>query len=227
MDRRRWENICRREAEFMPLRVTCRLAAPLAGPTAHVHLDALLAWAALHVAHYPQAHRPHAPTSSSRDVTDVPIPVLRDASGVWCCSALWVPDGTPRGRVAWSQRPTVEHMHLLAARQVAVTHGPTRARREELVVWPAHALTAHLIGHPDWVARLLDRIGSVGKKRSQGYGVVAGWLVEPVDDPGSWQVWGGVVRRPLPDPAGRMMGVRPPYWYRPWWRAAIAPGALA
>ena len=224
MDWRRWENICQRDGEFAPLRVTATLSAPLAGPTPYVHLDALLAWAAIHIAPHPAAHRPFAPTSASRDITDVPIPVARDESGVWCCSALWVPDDTPRGQVAWSQRPTVEHMHLLAAKQVAVTHGPTRARREHLTVWAAATMTAHLVGHPDWIPRLLDHIPSVGKKRSQGYGVVRAWRVEPAGEPDAWRGWGGMVRRPLPDPAGRMMGIRPPYWYRPWWEPAVAPG---
>lgn len=228
MDWRRYRNICGRTGEFEPLRVEIDLAAPLAGPAPWVHLDALLAFEALHETHHPAAARDMSPTSSSRGIIDVPLPVLRDRCGVWQCSCLWLTDRDYRGRVAWQMRPTVEHMGLAAASQVAVTQGATRARREQLTVWPAGTMAGYLVGHERTVRKLLARVAAVGKKRSQGYGQVAGFRVRPdVAAETRWaRIADGMAARPIPDPrSSTVIGVRPPYWYRPWWEPAVMPGA--
>lgn len=221
---RYWENVCSRVDEHEPLKVTAVLASAIAGPP-HVHLDALLTIVALHWAHYPGHDRPYSPTSADR-VVPVAIPVTPDESGVWRCSTLTPDDDTARGETHWHMAPYRQHMHLTTANQVTTTNGHARAVRRRLPLTATPTLTAHLIGDGDRIDRLLGRIGALGHKRSQGYGRVAAWTVESDDT--AHDLWrttpDGHAARPLPDPDGAPLGLRPPYWYRPWWRPGIPEG---
>lgn len=211
-------------AGHLPLRIEAHLCAPLAGPQPWVHLDAVLEFAAGHATGAPSFRRERAPTSADTDLVEIPLPLAREGS-VWCCSALWPAHEVGRGATYWHMRPALEHAHLLRPRQVAISGGPTKGHRRRLPLTPTRHLVGHCIGDPGQIGWLLGHIGSVGKKRSQGYGVVDRWEVE--EDPAAtaaWRVLDGRARRPLPDPAGLLQGVRPPYWYRPWWELALSPG---
>lgn len=225
-----WRNRCRRAGESpVPLRITAHMAAPLAGPIPYVQLDALLTVAAVHHAHYPGANRPVAPLSSDRDIAPVALPLAHDWR-TWCASALTA-DGvtTPSGRARWRMRPAMEYAHLLSSRQVSIKHGTTRAHQGEITLWSASTLTAWCLGDPDLIGKLLRSIPSVGAERSQGYGRVAHWDI--TEDEAARVGWlttaDGRLARHYPHPSGTPAGIVPPYWYRPWWTAAVAPGDRA
>lgn len=213
-----------RNRPMVPVRIVAHLAAPLCSRDGHVHLDAVLSFAAMHMLHWPGHHRPAAATSRTVLHDPPPLP-LHQLDGVAACSCLW-PDVADRARQAWRMRPALEYAHLAMPNQIRVDSGPTRLRQEQITIWPSPTLTAHAIGEPRLVERLLRGVPSVGHKRSQGYGRVQAW--EIVEDDAATMLWrvreDGSAARPLLDTMGIRMGVRPPYWYRPWWQPAIGPG---
>jgi len=52
----------------------------------------------------------------------------------------------------------------------------------------------------------------LGKKREMGWGAVIDWTVEACADDYSVTGPQGELMRPIPDPAGTVYGIRPPYW---------------
>lgn len=212
-----WARVCR-EAVLEPLRVRCVLGSPLCSIEPLVHLDALLAKRTPPVYRKPAAW---SPTSASV-LRPVALPVAWSELGCWECSALWAPDDTLRSISAWRMRPAVEYAHLTAPNNVPTSLGPPRAHDQRIDLWHPATMEAQLVGAADLVRELLAGVTAVGKKRSQGYGRVVRWEVEPCER-AAWREWGGRLRRPIPDPLGAPMGVVPPYWYRPWWRPALAP----
>lgn len=220
--RRQWERRCH-AATFEPLRVTCRLSAPVAlGVDGCIHLDAILSMVAANNEHYPHAHRPYAPMGN--DPMDFVWVPCRWDDRHWACSALWPSTPGTHGAVQWSQRPTIEYMHLTSAKRVNLVGGPTRARRERLALSATTELTAILVGNADLVRKLLRYVPSIGTKRSQGLGRVSDWDIQPVDTD-EYRQWDGIWRRPIPRDAGGTIGIVPPYWYRPWWTPGTRAGA--
>jgi hypothetical protein len=224
-DLARWERQCARADLMEPVRIRCQLGSPLCtrGTTPCVHLDALLAFVALHAMRYPGHDLPWAPVVGD-EMLEIPLPLAQHHSGVYQCSMLWPETGPRASAAGFIQRPTTEHMHLVAARSVPVLHGVTRQRRKLVELWPVRSLIAYAVGRPDQIRRLLRRVPSVGHRRGQGYGRVVGWVVEPCDQPDAWASWDGVARRPIPAAGGMVQGVRPPYWFRDWWEPAVTPG---
>jgi CRISPR type IV-associated protein Csf3 len=220
-----WERKCDR-LDAIPLRVEAVLASPLAG-RGYVHLDALLAFAAMHDCHYPGASRAHAVTSADALHDPPPLPFASHGA-TWASSCLW-PVSDDRASTAWGMRPAVEYAHLAQPNAIRLDAGATRMRRERIALWPARRLVAYCLGDPDLIESMLARhAGSVGHKRSQGYGRVERWEIH--DDAAAHDRWrvtadGRRASRELPHEMGERMGVRPPYWYRPWWLPAIAAGA--
>lgn len=202
-----------------PLIVRAHLGAPVAGPQPWVHFDAVLANAVVRLR---GPRRVVAPTSADR-LERIALPLAREGA-IWCASALWPVGDAPAGRSAWRMRPALEYAHLIRERIVRIDSGRTKAYDEALTLWPQRVWEARCIGQPAEVRKLLRQISAIGKKCSQGYGRVVRWEVEANDLGREWRSWGGITRRPLPDPDGVRMGVMPPYWYRPWWQPAKAPG---
>lgn len=107
---------------------------------------------------------------------------------------------------------------------------PLRTRLIERVVW-----FAALREKPSRLRGLLSSVHGLGKKQGYGYGAVAEWLVEPLDDDWSWiapSEAGPVLMRPLPisaAPKGLLGcrrdfgGVVGPYWQREFWRERVTP----
>jgi CRISPR type IV-associated protein Csf3 len=90
-----------------------------------------------------------------------------------------------------------------------------------VVVILADRLEWYCVGDIDGIRDLLNGVLAIGKKRSQGYGMVEEWIVE--EWPEDWSEVGpdGKLMRAvheLPEnvSGARMMmwGVRPPYWFR-------------
>lgn len=103
--------------------------------------------------------------------------------------------------------------------KVLVNAGRYKNYRMPIVVILTDKLEWYCVGDPDGIRDLLDGVAAIGKKRSQGYGLVDKWIVE--DWPEDWSEVG---------PSGKLMravhelpktvekaqvmiwGMRPPYW---------------
>lgn len=104
---------------------------------------------------------------------------------------------------------------------VTVKSGRYKNYRMPVVVILADRLEWYCVGDIDGIRDLLNGVLAIGKKRSQGYGMVEEWIVE--EWPEDWSEVGpdGKLMRAvheLPEnvSGARMMmwGVRPPYWFR-------------
>lgn len=179
------------------LKVTCHLATPIIGDVPF--LDAII--------EYEMAQREGKAHKIRRDQPcppygEIHIPMARRMIGgvlVPCCSA---PICQPvREAVEYfAKRLGIEHSALLAAekrRIVSTTNAiyksyrlPLRMRVIDRIVWFCTGTRRHILN-------LLKSVASVGKKRSYGYGRVASWQAERMDEDWSWFA-DGVLMRPLP-----------------------------
>jgi CRISPR type IV-associated protein Csf3 len=68
-------------------------------------------------------------------------------------------------------------------------------------------ITWYLVGDKAEIERMVNQITHIGKKASQGLGLVREWTVESIEEDLSWL-------RPIPDENGDdFISIRPPYWY--------------
>lgn len=208
-------------------RALLRVTAVLATPVSYldpIHLDSVLAaalverigcWAATTV----------DPAVAPDDLT---LPLVRTPIGgclVWEATSLMPLEATPRAEIIRYRKrpPEPELLEWSTAAKLRFGMGPYRAYDLPLVVRPVTALGGVVHGDARAVRRLLARVTHLGKKRSQGYGAVRQWHVEPAEDLDAFPWWTPTgPTRPIPHAGGRPMGYRPPYWYRPWWVPCIA-----
>ncbi len=220
------------------VKVTAELCAPLAlSPDGSApHLDAIcesvMARKAKAIAESRNGHRHSIDTNRPRGQPvrmpgQLPIPIIREKVG-----------GLPIPRcsqgIIEQVKEQVSHYHcafpldragMLTEKQrttIATTGGSYKSIRLPLrlvdtarVVW-----FAELRESPSKLRRILKRVPAIGKKTSQGYGVVTSWAVELTDIDAAW-FCGGVLMRPLPlsavpaDILGKRRGfgaVCGPYW---------------
>jgi hypothetical protein len=106
--------------------------------------------------------------------------------------------------------------------------GRWKPLRIPLVVTATRTLRWRALGDPDRIRALLAAVPAIGKKRSQGEGMVLDWQVDDAGPPDARQVcWldDGRIARPFPARYDRWLGVdtpdvvphaaRPPYWRAP------------
>lgn len=231
---RRWQ----REETPRRLLVTASLGAPVASgplPWGRRNLDGLLAYALLD-------RLDRHPSVLSGPVIRLPLPLLSvpvgDGSGsVWACSELRPSGPAVDGYVRWRKRPDEEAaLEWLAGRRLPRSSGPHRAYDEPLAVTATCDVTAVCVGYPDTIRSLLERVSSIGKKRSQGYGRVRSWRVDEL--PGRveprWALvdQAGQATRAIPVELATRLGIsgrvvvagwRPPYWLTSDWREVVIP----
>lgn len=149
---------------------------------------------------------------------------------VWAATCALNTTNAPTDVRWWHKRhhaPTAERVvpNLPANTDVGIT----KAWRMPAVA----TITAHLewicLGDPDAIRDLLTRIRQIGKKRSQGDGLVLSWEITdegPADWTRLWWTPDGTISRPLPARAAHTLGlptetdtiqhtIRPPYWRPP------------
>ena len=216
---------------LQPLRVTLRLASPLGG-SEPLHLDGLLAQAM--VAHATQGQG----LEPSTEPYWQPLPLRclwRDPQRdlpLWA-STSFLPVGLTHADVStWTRQdmpPALVHRSrrndVYAPRR---TQGPEKRQGVALPTVLADAWTADAIGDMAVIMALLRTFSHVGKKRSQGYGVVATWDIHPIPTfrltdesgrlrrpvPGRALVdWGAPIAVPESFFSASMLGWTPPYWH--------------
>lgn len=210
-----------------PLKVTCRLAAPLCGQPPQ--LDSLLEYALAPAQGFAAKLRRDLPVPEPGSIR---IPILRGRIGGLLVARSSSPVfGHARSSVEHVVKQlAVEHAGLLEPRQrlvVATGNSTFKSYRLPLHVRPVDRVVWFTFGDRKTLLRTLNRhIHALGKKRSVGYARIAGWEVERIDDDYSWFAEsdsGTVLMRPLPvcdelpeglDGARRdFASVQPPYWH--------------
>jgi hypothetical protein len=222
---------------LQPIRVTAHLEAGVAwAGTWGIALDGLLA-AQVHAEHKTQLHstgQPHTPVLEQPDPADLKLPLARCTRSDewhWAATCAWPVDGhdlLPDVRW-WSAR--VDHQHLETLTSELPTNlrereGRYRARWMPLLATICTAVTWHAVGDLNQVAKLLDPIGAIGKKRAAGQGRVLRWSVTTADQMDEWSAAhlhpDGSLGRPTPpgcldgrpdvhDGGTGAAGLRPPY----------------
>lgn len=169
----------------------------------------------------------------------IPIPIARrfvDGLPIPLCSAGIYAE-TPQRVEHYSRRFPTEMASLLSPDDRGVlqaTGGPFKSFRLPLRIVDADRVVwfAVLCESPTRLRSLLTKhVACIGKKTSQGFGVVWRWEVEPIEHDWSWFA-DGVLMRPLPvsvaptDLRGfrrTFCGVCQPYWQRSLFREAVTP----
>lgn len=208
----------------LPVKVTCELAAPLAGDAPM--LDALVEWVmSLHMSSVMRTSNGHRhlvePRGRGQPVSEpgkIPIPICRsfvDGLPIPLCSSPILGPVYSDGVEHVGKSLALEQSHLLAAEErkiVSTTGGwtksyrlPLRIRTVERIVWFAAVKSCDRASqrrrYVRELGKLLRRVYSIGKKTADGYGRVSAWRVEEVAEDWSWFAPSGdgpVLMRPLP-----------------------------
>lgn len=136
-----------------------------------------------------------------------------------------VPDPDIRWRTSRTDRTRLQHLAPVIGSQV-VTDNNGRYQRRVIPVMaqPATTLTWRAVGDPDGIRDLLADVGSIGKHRNIGEGLVTHWTITETPDTDPWSA--GHEHRP--GILGRAIPLRcaPPHGPRPIVTAAIRPPYL-
>lgn len=163
----------------------------------------------------------------------IDLPLCRFRTG---CGAQWVwaataatPAGTPGLDVRYyHKRFAAQAAERVVDRLPANTDvGITKGWRIPLPVTVTPSLHWTVLGDPDRIRAILDNVVQLGKKRSQGEGLVVRWVIDD-QGPADWDAVieaDGHPARPFPARAAPDLGfsaettthdaIRPPYWRRP------------
>jgi len=195
-----------------PLRIDIELCSPMVEPSSPLHLDALLAWAAVAEA---TANGDEEPL-----VAQETLPLERDL-GVWCASALSFEVLAPPSMRFCTKRTDVPDIAQAVANGLIasapnkfdINRGPWRQSLYFFTVQHAITASAWCIGDAERIAALLDRVRYLGARRRNGHGKIARISVTHDDDAHArWR------ERVLPEQQEGylplMATTAPPYWDR-------------
>lgn len=201
----------------------------------YLALDSILAWA------WMQENHPDLLFNSDparRELIEPDLPLGKVGNGddwFWACDFAHV-EQLKEEIAYWNRRVDAAEAEKYVDFQgrrgkLNTSSGRYKAYRMPLPVSIVPEITWTAEGDAAEVRRLLRRITHIGKKRSQGYGLVAEWVVEEV--PGEWGPWmDGRLRRPVPAsmevppdiPAYKtVLSIRPPYWHPSRKRVCVMP----
>ncbi len=200
---------------YRPLLVTAELISPLCDNAPH--LDALLESAMLYrmpsvmASRNGHRHQTRLGVNRSSDIGDagkIPIPMMRRMIGGWnvaCCSSPILGETHSEWVEYINRKFDTSNSWMMPAKEqikISVSNGawrsyhlPRRVRLVEQVRWFA-------LGKGKDMRKLLKTISSIGNETNIGYGRVAQWSVEHIDDDLTWfadSPDGKILMRPLPD----------------------------
>jgi hypothetical protein len=226
-------------ARHEPFRVTLHLKTPvvLYDP---LRLDALLSYAVVSSLNLrlPQSAEPYF----------LPVPLRCEWTHpklklpLWACTDLEPCEPNTIVSAFWHKR-TIRPELLKRSRSgkpvnIRGTQGAEKEYRIPLPQHTSHKWRCEGVGDIEEVCRLLKGVGSVGKKRSQGYGIVQRWEIEPIEG-FAFREGDGRVKRPLPGAfimerqgvvgitATSLSGWTPPYWLQSTWVLCEVPKSTA
>lgn len=203
------------------LQITAKLLSGIAGGQ-DLAIDSIMA-AAWMRRHYPDAYWGPRPTTADELIED-DLPLARiEAGNVWYYAASFAawPAVTAEELTYWNKRvdqaelPRVDFDGRRGT--IDIKSGRYKAFHMPLPIKTANEIRWWVKGDATEIISLLESITNIGKKKSQGWGNVSSWSVEPTsEDFSSYR--DGKPTRPIPitsDAVGGIMfcGYRPPYWH--------------
>lgn len=148
------------------------------------------------------------------------IPIAQvntEAKGLWYYAASWAdwPEHAVEGCATWVKQFDSAMMDLISRVNLPrhLNRGSGRYRGYRMPVFYRSALYVdwYVLGLPDRISELLSTMTHIGKKRSQGWGAIRQWVVEPF--PQDWSCYrDGEPMRAIPSESGPTYGIRPSYW---------------
>ena len=209
---------------MQPLRINFTLERPMRVPEYPIHLDALLAWASVHLADQAGSAEPYAAQDD--------LPLQEHGEGddrVWCASQLlFVPLAPPE---QWVMTKRFESDSLAARKGTVFTDGPNKLTQgtgpfksfmwSESVQW-VETVTAYAVGDPAKIESLLAEVKSIGKLRRHYMGAIVSRAI--TEDARAYEAWKLRVM-PTHEPGYEPVQAttRPPYWDRTKQRIAYRP----
>jgi CRISPR type IV-associated protein Csf3 len=209
---------------YEPLRITAVLGSPYQGDPA-APIDGILAYLS-HVRAFGElpAQLPGQAPEVHPEV--VPLKVVNEGADWFFAAsfALW-PEQVAFQRDHWNKRfDVVEAEQYTDSKKVQMSEGRYKPYHYSISLRHATSVQWCVMGDGAAITELLAECSAIGKKRSQGFGVVTAWHVEPCQTdesilsasgtpvrtiPLSW--WSDAYpNAPLPDVTRRT--IRPNYW---------------
>lgn len=209
---------------MQPLRITATLqTGQVCTFDGRLSLDGLLSWVWFRE-HHPELLEHGAPEGEWPDA-ELPlerrVPEHEPSAWYWAVS---LGQYTPQREYVyhWHRRFAAERERYIdlsgkKSGRINTKAGYMKAYRHPVPVLLITEITWYAVGDADELRRMLAQANWIGKNRSQGFGWVGEWTVEPW--PEDWSEYGpfGRVMRDLPVPASQAQGeegIRPPYWHR-------------
>jgi hypothetical protein len=225
-----------------PLKVTAVLVEPVASVVETPRLDAILeSVMRCHVPSILKSSGGSRHTGADKMMPGtIPIPIIRRRIEgypflVPCCSAAIYPE-SPDSVEHFARRLDLSAPDMLrpdCLRKVDNGSGEFKASRLPLRVRAVDRIVWFCIGKDpanenrksarQEILKLLKKVDAIGKKTAHGFGRVAEWIVEPIEDDLSWfapSEWGPVLMRILPACVALPDGA---WGYRRAYAAPVAP----
>lgn len=207
-----------------PLRITATMkTGQLCSYDGRISLDGLLSWA------WFREHHPEllAYGAEESDWPEAELPLERRASvhdlGAWYWAVSLGQYETTREYVYhWHRRFAAERERYIdlagkKSGRINVAAGYMKIYRHPVPVILTPEITWYVVGDLDELRRMLVQVGWIGKNRSQGFGWVDEWRIDPWPEDWSERGPDARVMRDIPvseDQAQGHEGIRPPYWHR-------------
>lgn len=196
-----------------PIKVTAKMmTGQVATTDGYLPLDGILAYVWVKENH-PELLEGDA-GKAAPIVVDHKLPIEKRGQGddwYWACSfACYMP--LKETRRYWHKRFDAQHAEEYVdfgnrRGKVNVRSAQYKNYRIPLNILLIPEITWYLVGDKAEVERMVNQITYIGKKASQGLGLVREWTVESIEEDLSWL-------RPIPDENGDdFISIRPPYWY--------------
>lgn len=192
----------------------------------YITLDGILAWAWMSI-HHPDALQNSDPLRDG--YIEAELPLERRGSGddwYWACSFGLI-EAVKEETAYWNRRvdfaEAERYVDFRGRRgKINASSGRYKAYRMPIPVQLVSEITWTAEGDAEEIRRLLRVVTHIGKKRSQGYGLVGEWIVEEI--PGEWSEWvDGRPTRAIPIDGSSVKpregvrigryGIRPIYWH--------------
>lgn len=211
-------------SRFEPLRVT---AYPRVGIATDqwLPLDGILFYQACRDALGPQLATLPGGSPEKEDI-EMPLLIVHPGELDWYYACSWAqpqPWWLAEGRDYWNKRSDTQYADLIDFKgkrgKIIIEQGRYKAFHMPIFYRVAKKIEWYCVGDPQELRFLLSTVTHIGKKRSQGWGRVIQWNIEPWAE--DWSVWrDGKLTRGVPadDIAGKGMfdfvhyGLRPSHY---------------
>jgi CRISPR type IV-associated protein Csf3 len=168
---------------FKPLKIIYRMGAPIYNTGFGIHFDSLISYVAVHVAGYYNASHPVGWEPDDADICPLPLARMHYGGRWWYRASVFYPEGVA-SRLNWARKFDTEHTDFLVlgkARKVTTAGGKWKDSfvPVEAVFVPTVEFWA--VGDFRKVVALARRVRHIGKRGTQGYGVVRDMEVVALD----------------------------------------------